>query len=304
MGTNRLDARDFLVSRRAKVTPQQAGLTHYGANRRVPGLRREEVALLAGISVDYYTRLEKGNLAGVSDTVLEGVARALRLDEAERAHLLDLVRASSAAPPQSPRRPPPQVRVSVRLILDGMTDTPAFVRNGRLDMLATNSLGRALYSPVFESPGEIPNLARFRFLDPRASAFYPDWEGSAETTVALLRTEAGRNPCDRSLTDLIGELSMRSDDFRVRWAAHNVRLHRTGLKRFCHPAVGTLELMFEAMELSADEGLTLTAFTAEPDSPSWDALRLLASWSVSVASQDRAPAPGEAGLTPMRIRTD
>jgi transcriptional regulator with XRE-family HTH domain len=288
-------ARDFLVTRRAKLTPEQAGLTHYGGNRRVPGLRREEVAMLAGVSADYYTRLEKGNLAGVSDSVLDAIAKALHLDEAERAYLFDLARAANASGRPSNRatqrrRRPQQVRPAVQQILDSMSTTPAFVRNGRLDILGTNLLGRALYAPVFDSPTRTsgvspPNIARFGFLDPAARDFFPDFDESAATSVQLLRAEAGRDPHDRSLTELVGELSTRSEDFRTRWAAHDVRLHRSGAKRFRHPVVGELTLGFEAMELTADSGLTLTAYTAERGSPSAEALQLLASWAATHAQR-------------------
>ena len=290
--SNRADVRDFLVTRRAKITPQQAGLTIYGGNRRVPGLRREEVAMLAGVSADYYTRLEKGNLSGVSDTVLEAIAEALQLDEAERLHLLDLARTANTSQARARRRPvPQQVRPGIQFILDGMSDTPAFVRNGRLDILAVNALGRALYSPLFAGPGRPANLARFRFLDPAARDFYPDLDDTARTTVALLRTEAGRDPFNKSLTGLIGELSTRSEEFRTLWAAHDVRLHRSGQKHFRHPAVGILDLMFEAMALEADEGLTLTAYAAEPGTPSADGLRLLASWAATDQREDDAARP-------------
>jgi transcriptional regulator with XRE-family HTH domain len=293
MTGNRADVRDFLVTRRAKITPEQAGLQFYGANRRVPGLRREEVAMLAGVSADYYTRLEKGNLSGVSDSVLDAIAGALQLDEAERLHLLNLARAANTSPARAAaRRTPQQIRPATRYILDGMTDTPAFVRNGRLDIIAANALGQALYSPAFASPGRPVNLARFRFLDPAARDFYPDFTDSAHTTVALLRTEAGRDPFSKSLTDLIGELSTRSEEFRALWAAHNVRLHRTGLKHFHHPVIGRIDLMFEAMALEADEGLTLTAYTAEPGTPAHDALKLLASWAATTSDEsgaERAP---------------
>lgn len=287
MSSNRRDARDFLVSRRAKLTPQQAGLTIYGGNRRVPGLRREEAAMLAGVSVDYYTRLEKGNLTGASEAVLHAIADALHLDEAERAHLLDLSRAATPSTRAPRRRPATSVRPSVQHILDGMADVPAFVRNGRLDILAVTRLGRALYAPVFDSPTRAtgqapPNLARFRFLDPAAVTFYPDWSESANTTVNLLRTEAGRDPHNKDLIALVGELSTRSEEFRTRWAAHNVRLHHTGAKKFHHPIVGDLMLAFEALQISADEGLTLTAYTAEPGSASADALKLLASWAATL----------------------
>jgi transcriptional regulator with XRE-family HTH domain len=275
------DIKDFLATRRAKITPEQAGLASYG-RRRVAGLRREEVAMLAGVSTDYYARLERGNLTGVSDSVLEAIAQALRLDDAEQAHLRDLARAANASP-RARRRPsgPQQVRPSVRRILDGMTDVAAFVRNARLDVLATSALGRALYSPAFENPAGPVNLARFNFLDPGSSAFYPNWDDAANTSVALLRTEAGRHPYDRALSDLIGELSTRSETFRTKWAAHNVRLHESGVKHFHHPAVGDLVLNFDAMALSSEGGLTLTAYTAEPGTPSHDGLKLLASWAAT-----------------------
>jgi transcriptional regulator with XRE-family HTH domain len=287
VSSNKADVRDFLVTRRARITPQQAGLTFYGGNRRVPGLRREEVAMLAGVSADYYTRLEKGNLTGVSDSVLEAIAGALQLNEAERLHLFDLARTANTSPARAARRrAPQQVRPGGQLILDGMADTPAFVRNGRLDVLAVNALGRALYSPLFVGPGQPVNLARFRFLDPAARDFYPDFADSAHTTVALLRTEAGRDPFNTALTSLVGELSTRSEEFRALWAAHDVRLHRSGTKQFHHPAVGLLSLMFEAMALEADEGLTLTAYTAEPGTASHDGLKLLASWAATHQRED------------------
>ncbi len=294
MTVNRADARDFLITRRAKITPEQAGLTFYGGNRRVPGLRREEVAILAGVSADYYTRLEKGNLSGVSNSVLDAIAGALQLDEAERLYLRDLARAANTRPTRGARRPPRHIRPGIQRILDGMPETPAFVRNGRLDVLAANTLGRALYSPAFRDPDSPVNLARFRFLDPAARDFYPDFDESAHTTVALLRTEAGRDPFNKDLTDLVGELSTRSDEFRSMWASHNVRLHRTGLKHFRHPAVGHLDLMFEAMAIEADEGLTLTAYTAEPGTPSHDTLRLLASWAATPGNEDTGLPTGHA----------
>jgi transcriptional regulator with XRE-family HTH domain len=285
----RSEIRDFLASRRAKITPEQAGLPAYGANRRVAGLRREEVALLAGVSVDYYTRLERGNARGASDTVLEALARALQLDEAERAHLFDLARAASArTAARPPRRPAgPQVRPAVQRILDSMATSPAYLRNGRMDILAANQLGRALYAPIFDSPAQPPNHARFIFLDPNATEFFAEWDRAAGDTVALLRAEAGRSPHDRALSNLIGELSTRSDAFRQMWAAHNVRFHRTGIKRFHHPVVGDLALAFEALDLTTD-GLRITAYTAEPGSPSQDALNLLASWAATIGQAQTA----------------
>lgn len=269
--------REFLASRRARITPEQAGLPIYGANRRVAGLRREEVALLAGISVEYYTRLERGATRGVSDDVLEGIARALQLDEAERLHLFDLVR--SASPTAATRRRPvaERVRPSVQRLLDSI-NAPAYLRNERLDILAANELGKALYAPVYDFPGVPVNTARFAFLDPRASEFFVDWPTIAHDAVGILRAAAGRNPYDKRLTDLVGELSTRSDEFRVRWAAHDVKLHQTGTKRFRHPLVGDVTLGYEALDLPADPGQRLNVYTAEPGSPSQHALDLLASW--------------------------
>ena len=283
---HRSEARDFLTTRRARLTPEQAGLPlDGGGTRRVAGLRREEVAMLAGVSVDYYTRLERGNLSGVSESVLDGLARALQLDDAERAHLYDLARQANAGPAARRRRRPAgqHVRAGVQRILDGMTMVPAYVRNGRLDVLGANHLGRAVFAPVFEA--ERPNLARFIFLDPAARDFYVGWDELAGDTVALLRSEAGLDPYDRSLSDLIGELSTRSEIFRTRWAAHNVRQHRTGTKRLHHPVVGELLLAYESMELTADAGLRLNAYSTEPGSPSQDALNLLASWAATEAGQ-------------------
>jgi transcriptional regulator with XRE-family HTH domain len=276
------EIREFLASRRARITPQQAGLPAYGGHRRVPGLRREEVALLAGVSVDYYTQMERGNLGGVSDSVLHSLAGALQLDEAERSHLFDL--AGTATTSAHPRRPsgPQRVRPSIQRLLDAMTGVPAYVRTGRLDILAVNRLGRALYAPVLADQGLPVNLARFLFLDPGARDFYVDWNKTANDAVAILRGEAGRNPSDRRLSDLVGELSTRSEAFRTRWAAHNVRLHRTGGKQLHHPVAGDLELTYEALELPADPGLTMITYTAEPGSASQDALDFLASWSASL----------------------
>jgi len=289
---NRNEIRDFLTSRRARITPERAGLPAYGGNRRVAGLRREEVALLAGVSVDYYTRLERGHAHGASGSVLEALARALQLDEAERAHLFDLVHAAgSGTTARAPRRPArQQVRPSVQRILDSMATTPAYVRNARLDILAANRLGRALYSPILTSLAQPANHARFLFLDPGAAQFYIDWERQAQDTVALLRTEAGRSPHDKALSGLIGELSTRSEIFRTWWAAHNVRFHQTGVKRLHHPVVGDLSLTFEALDLAADAGLRISAYTAEPGSPSEDALNLLASWAATVDQAEAAEA--------------
>jgi transcriptional regulator with XRE-family HTH domain len=288
---NRSEIRAFLTSRRAKIGPEQAGLPAYGGTRRVPGLRRGEVATLAGVSIEYYTRLERGNLAGASEDVLEAVARALRLDEAERSHLFDLARAAGSGGKARRRPAPKQVRTGVQLALNAITGAPAYVGNGRLDILAANQLGYALYTDMYASPERPANHARFIFLDDRSRSFYPNWNKAADDTVAILHTTAGRDPYDRGLTDLIGELSTRSDDFRSRWATHNVRQHFSGRKHFHHPIVGELHLLFEAMELSADTGLSLYIYSPEPGTPSDDAIRLLASW----AATNALPAPAGSG---------
>jgi transcriptional regulator with XRE-family HTH domain len=292
---NRAEIKAFLSSRRAKITPEQAGLSAYARNRRVPGLRRSEVADLAGVSVEYYAQLERGDLSGVSDSVLEALARALQLDEAEHAHLLDLARAAGPVARTRRRTPAQQVRPAIQRLLDLMTEVPAIVNNARLDLVASNSLGRALFAPVYASPGRPANQpvnhARFTFLDPRARDFWTDWERAADDSVAQLRTEAGHDPYNQALTSLVGELSTRSEAFRTRWAAHNVRLHRTGLKHFHHPVVGDLHLNFEVMELPADPGLSLLAFSAAAGSPDDDALRLLASWAATHDPADALEAP-------------
>jgi transcriptional regulator with XRE-family HTH domain len=282
------EVREFLTSRRAKITPEQAGLRTYGGTRRVPGLRREEVALLAGVSADYYTRLERGNLSGVSETVLEALARALQLDEAERGHLFDLARATQTMT-RTRRRPAPlQIRPGVQRMLEAMIGAPAFVRNGRMDILAANRLGNALYSEMFAGPRRPANTAWFVFLDARAPGFYLDWERVASDAVAILRSEAGRSPHDRDLWDLVGELSTQSELFRTRWAAHDVRRHDTGVKRFHHPVVGDLTLSFETMTLTGDSGLTMFVYTAEPGSKSEEGLNLLASWTATLAQEESA----------------
>jgi len=275
------EIREFLTTRRAKITPDRAGLPTFGRHRRVSGLRREEVALVAGISVEYYTRLERGNARGVSDDVLEAVSRALQLDDAERAHLLDLVRTVNDQPPPRRSAAPPRVRPSIQRVVDALSDVAAFVHNGRLDIVYANPLAAAIYSDHYRDPVRPPNTARFLFLDPRAKTFYVDWERVAQDVVATLRGEAGRNPYDRALSDLIGLLSTRSDEFRVRWASHDVRFHRSGTKRLHHPLVGDLTLTYESLELPADAGLTLVTYSAEPGSPSEAALRELGRWSAT-----------------------
>lgn len=278
---NRSEVREFLTSRRAKVTPQQAGLPVVG-QRRVPGLRRGEVASLAGVSVEYYTRLERGQLAGVSASVLDAVARALRLDTAEREHLYDLAQAAdgSTFSTRTGRRSerPWKPNRELQWILDAMRDAPAIIANGRSDLLAANHLGRALHSDLLADPSGRPNFARFTFLDPAAHRFFPDWGFFADITVANLRTEDGRHPHDRLLHELVGELSTRSGEFRHRWSAHDVRLHTSGTKHFHHPLVGDLTLAYQTVDLR-ETSVALTIYAAEPGSASEHALQLLASWA-------------------------
>ncbi|MFD5625484.1 helix-turn-helix domain-containing protein [Streptomyces sp. NPDC127072] len=271
--------REFLATRRARLTPEQAGLPVFGGSRRVKGLRREEVATLAGISVEYYIRLERGDAAGVSESVLDGINHALQLNEAERAHLRDLLNTGVARRPASSAAQP-VLRAPVQRILDSMTTTAAVVFTGRLDVIGTNALGRALYEPMYADPGRPVNTARFVFLDPAARTFWRDWDRIADYSASLLRAEAGRTPFDGQLTALIGELSTRSEDFRVRWARHDVRSYATGVKRVHHPVVGDVEVAYESTRL-ADPGQMLLMYTPEPDSPSEDALRMLASWAAS-----------------------
>ena len=281
---NRGEVREFLMSRRARLTPEQAGLAA-GSNRRVAGLRRSEVAVLADVSVEYYAKLERGSIAGASSSVLESISRALRLDDTERAHLFDLARAADGIPTsgRSRKRPTAQsgARLSLQWALEAITEGVAFVRDPYQNLLATNALGRAFYSPVIGDGGRTPNLARFQFLDPASRDFYPDWDLFGEMCVGIMRAEAGRDPHDRTMQDLVGELSTRSETFRTLWGAHNVRTHGSGTKRFHHPVAGELTLAYEELAITAEPGLVLLVYTAEPGSPSAERLHLLASWSAS-----------------------
>jgi transcriptional regulator with XRE-family HTH domain len=289
---NRAEVREFLISRRAKITPRQAGRPDIGA-RRVPGLRRGEVAALAGVSVEYYAKLERGAIGGVSASVLDAIARALQLDDAERAHLFHLAHAADGTSAgMRPRRRTAKrwtPRPSLTWVLDKIT-APALVRNGRMDLLATNHLGRALHTAVYDSAaGAQPNFARFTFLDVDAAHdFYRHWDVAADTCVAILRTEAGRDPHDKELHDLVGELSTRSSDFRRRWGSHDVRLHGAGSKLFHHAVVGDLDLAYESVDMISDPGLTLTIYAAEPGSPTAHALELLASWEATRLAETTA----------------
>lgn len=280
----------FLTAHRGRLSPGEAGLPVVARNRRVTGLRREEVASLAGISVEYYTRLERGLVGGVSDEVLDAVARALRLDSVEADHLRNLVRAAGRPRAAARARTSTRVSPSVQWLVDAVPTVPAYVRNGRLDIIAANQLGRALYSPVFDTDGT-PNPARFAFLDPRAREFWGEnWEVMAHAAADSLRAEAGRSPYDGALQQLIGELSTRSDDFRRMWADQGVHRHRSGVKTFHHPVVGALTLHYQVMDLVAEPGLTMLAYTAEPGSPDQRTLDLLISWALTPDDVDATPA--------------
>jgi transcriptional regulator with XRE-family HTH domain len=287
------EVRDFLASRRARLSPTDVGLPPTSGRRRVAGLRRDEVAVLAGVSSEYYARLERGNLGGVSDSVLEALASALRLDDAERLHLGNLARAASR--PTRRRRPlatSARVPASLQRVLDSMTTTPAYVRDTRLDIVAANPLARVLHAPVYEfarSTATAPNTARFAFLDPGGRAFYPDWEQVTRDCVATLHAAAGRNPYDKPLVDLVGELSTRSEVFRSLWATHDVRLHRTGVKRLRHPEVGVLTLDYDVMELLQEPGMVFIAYSAAPGTADADGLALLASLAATVRHGTDAP---------------
>ncbi len=289
---NRQEVRDFLTTRRARITPDQVGLPVSGT-RRVPGLRRSEVATLAGMSVEYYARLERGQIGGASSSVLEALSRALRLDDTERAYLLDLARAADGIPTSGRARrrttSTAATRPSLGWAMEAITEGVAFVRDAQQNMVATNALARAFYSPVLGEGGRVPNLARFQFLDPASRDFYPDWDLFAEMCVAIMRAEAGRDPHHRGLQDLVGELSTQSEVFRRLWADHDVRTHGSGTKRYHHPVVGELTLVYEELAVTAEPGLALLILTAEPGSPSAERLRLLASWGAPADNATSTP---------------
>lgn len=291
----RTEIREFLRSRRARIAPEMAGLPAYGAKRRVEGLRREEVALLAGVSVEYYVRIERGSLAGTSEGVLEALAMALQLTEAERDHLFHLARQSGAPGGRPKRKPPATVRPALQEVLDAMTGAPALIRNGRHDVLAMNHLGRALYSPVLADQRRPANTARFVYLHPNeAEAFFVDYDHAARNAAAMLRMEVGRNPHDEELIALVGELSTCSELFRQQWASQDVGLKGHGSKRVNHPVVGPLDLNFESMDLPTEPGLQLNVYTAPAGSPAADKLALLASWASQEALATEVHAPARA----------
>lgn len=273
----RAEVRDFLTSRRARITPAQAGLPEYGGKRRVAGLRRSELATLAGISVEYLTQLERGNLAGASDAVLDALAGALQLDEAERTHLFDLARSARGSRQATGRGRATYVRPSIQRVLETL-GSPAYARTGLGDIIAVNPLCTALYGDILR-PESLPlNVARFVFLDPRSQEFFLDWGTVADDAAAALRIQVGQAPTDRQLSDLVGELATRSDAFATRWGKHNVRLHRTATKRLHNAVVGDITLTGDALQLTGED-LTLIVYTAPAGSRDQEKLDFLARWA-------------------------
>ncbi|GAA1073431.1 helix-turn-helix transcriptional regulator [Kitasatospora arboriphila] len=284
---------EFLRSRRARLRPQDVALPEYGGARRVAGLRREEIALLAGVSVDYYTRMEQGRVPNPSAAVLDSLARALRLDEDETRHLHQLARPRRRGVPAAGHPPQPQlVRPMLRRVLDRLDDFPALVMGRRMDVLAWNPAAGALLGDYGALDPAERNIARITFLAPSSRELFADWADCARENVAYLHLEAGRHPDDPVLARLIGELSMRSQDFRRMWAEHPVRDKTAGTKRFRHPLVGELELAYETLRAADDRDQALITYAAEPGSASEDALRMLLAWS--------APAPDEEDHRPLR----
>jgi transcriptional regulator with XRE-family HTH domain len=280
---------EFLKARRAALDPAELGLPAGVTHRRVSGLRREELAQLAGISVDYYTRLEQGRARHVSDAVLDAVARALRLDQDEHNYLRNL-----ATGPRRRARPgrPQRVRPELRVLLDAMA-VPAFVFGRNLDVLAWNPLGGAIAFDFAALAPEERNVARLFFLDPVARDLHPEWDEVCREVVANLRAEAGRRPDDPDLASLVGELSVRSERFRRLWARHTVREKAHGTKLIRNPIVGELDLRYETLRLPDDPDQALVTYTAEPGSASENALLLLASWSADSSPDHPGRGAGE-----------
>lgn len=274
----RREIQEFLTSRRARLTTDDVGLVSYG-HRRVPGLRREEVAVLAGVSAVYYARLERGDLTAASDSVLDAVARALRLDAAEHAHLIDLARTRRRPARSDGDADVTVVRPVVRQIIEAFDGVAAFVSNDRMDVLAANRTGAALCAPLFDACGPRPNLGRFAFLTGAGREFFVDWDAAASDIVASLRVSVGRNPHDPELASLIAELEARSDAFSHRWATHDVTSAPTGTKVIRHPLVGLLEPNYEQLDLPSDPRQSIFTFSAPRGTHSGEALSFLASWT-------------------------
>lgn len=283
----REEINDFLTSRRANVAPADVGLPGGSDNRRVPGLRREEVAVLSNISVDYYTRIERGDATGVSESVLDAICAALTLSQSETQHLFDLMRAANATTPRKHTPTPDEVRPGVTRMVDALVHTPGFVLNRRLDVLHANPLGRALYAPMYADPVRPVNMARFTFLERSARDFWVDWEPFARGIVAVLRIAAGARPHDRDLSDLVGELTTRSDDFAAMWATHDVWQHQAASVGIRHPEAGLLELDKEVMTVEGDAGQMVSTYTAPPDTDAHERLALLASLALTPDTDER-----------------
>ncbi|MEU8717951.1 helix-turn-helix transcriptional regulator [Streptomyces sp. NPDC048663] len=280
---------DFLRTRRARISPESAGLPADGRTRRVPGLRREEAARLAGVSTEYYTRLEQGRAARPSPEVVDALVRALRLDATEREHLIDLlVRPGARRAPVNPQR----VRQGLHLLLQTLDHVPAYVIGRRTDVLASNRLARAVLADFDALPVQRRNLARYYLLDPQGRERTGEWEQVACETVAMLRLEAGRCPGDRRLADLIGELTLKSPEFGPWWNDHRVLRHTHGTRHYRHPLVGDLHFTYESLNLPGDENQTLCVYMAEPGSPTAESLRILSSWDTNEAGRtpDHRPA--------------
>lgn len=291
------ELRDFLVSRRARITPEAAGVVPFGSGkRRVAGLRREEVAHLAGVSVEYYTRFERGRTQGVSAEVVDAVARALQLDEVEIRHLRTLVAGSRPGRSRTMAPPTPhRVPEGIQAVLDALT-IPAIVQNDRLDFLAANALGRVLYPMDEVEPGGVFNAPRFVFLDPKSKDFFRDLPTVMRNNVALLRVAAASNPNDTELCNLIGQLSTQSKEFSQLWAQHDVVQFRVGPKKYRHPLVGDVDLTYQTLIMPAFPGLTMLVYTWQPDSPTAEAMQLLSNWTAPLPL-NHADAAGTRQLT-------
>ncbi|MER5559599.1 MULTISPECIES: helix-turn-helix transcriptional regulator [unclassified Streptomyces] len=274
----RAELSEFLRSRRARLKPEDVGLPDHGRHRRVPGLRREELAQLAGVSVAYYTRLEQGNAQNVSVEVLEAIGRVLRLSETEQNHLTHVAK-GKAKKKRAAACKPHQVRPALQQLIDAMEGVPAYIVGPRLDILGWNRMAAALFGDMSQLPPQERNLARQVFLDPASRSLYVDWHSKAVDMVSVLRLGAGCYPDDPQLTSLIGELSVKSEEFRTMWAAHTVADKGHGVKRLRHPVVGELTLAYETLKLPDAHDLSLVTYHAEPGSASQESLRLLGSWS-------------------------
>jgi transcriptional regulator with XRE-family HTH domain len=284
----RHEVQEFLTALRGRISPEKAGLTTFGGERRVPGLRREEVAQLAGVSTAYYTRMERGDLGGVSESVLFALVNALQLNDAESEHLFDLAR--SATGTRRPSRVKADARLSPQLaqLMETMRDVPVVALSKLGDPLGSNPLGRALFTHLFPPEASPMNTARYLFLDPRSRSFYPDWDAVARESVSAMRLLAGRDPSDRQLAALVGELATRSAEFRTWWGSHTVRTHSTGTKRINHPIVGEMTLSYQTLTIQSAPNVRLATYLAEIGTPSADALDLLRSWAATPLPADQS----------------